>query len=111
MRTLMLMCFLLVSCKLGAQIEQSNSYFRHAPLGALAGTAGTIIGTTLGGGDKAAGIAGGAMFSIASSLLVRGRTDAVTSLVTTGAGFVCTAALTISLNKKKKKIKTKCFKF
>lgn len=90
----------------------AQSYYRHAPLGALAGTCGTIIGTTLGGGDKAAGIAGGALFSIASSLLVRDRTDAITSLHTTAAGFAATAALTISLNHKKDRRKKaiKCSK-
>ena len=87
------------------------NYYRYVPLGAVAGTAGTIIGNAVAG--KPGGIAGGSLFSIASSLLVRHRTDAVTSLHTVGAGFACTAGLTIGLNgrRNKRKPSVDCFKF
>lgn len=80
---------------------QHPSYYRHVPYGVISAGIGTTVGNAIGG--KSYGIAGGALASIASSLLVRSRTDKVTSLVTCTAGLVTTAGLTISLNKRKKK--------
>lgn len=117
MKTFSLLLLIIFTSTLNAQqleqrvsSEQHKSVFRYAPLGAVAGTAGYIIGNTLAG--KPGGIAGGSLFSIASSLLVRNRTDAHTSLITAGTGFVCTAGLTIGLNgRKKKRNSVDCFKF
>lgn len=84
-----------------ASYDTHRSIYRYAHLGAISGSLGTIVGNALGG--KPAGIAGGTLASIASSLLVRSRTDGHSALITTGAGLVCTAGLTIGLNKRKKK--------
>lgn len=116
MKTLLTIGIVLITLTAQAQRLENKPprYHRYIPLGVIAGTSGTIIGNAIGG--KPAGIAGGALFTIASSLLVRNRTDAITSLHTAGAGFLCTAGLTIGLNKKRGRASAyrstvDCFKF
>ncbi len=99
MKHLILAVSLFITLK--TQAQESKSIYRYAPIGIVSAGLATTVGNAV--GNRNTGIACGALASIASSLLVRYRTDSHTALITTASGFACTAALTISLNKRKKK--------
>lgn len=86
----------------------AQKHTRYIPLGIVCGGTATLLSASI-TKDRNIGIAAGVLASIASSYLVRSRTDAITSLFTAGAGMVTTAGLTISLNKNRKR--KDCFKF